>query len=461
MKKCCVVLLMVLTGMMPCMGVSASDVSLLNRRGLELLAACSQEEAVKDTPVLISPFSIDSAFALLWLGSSAPVKEELSKVLGLPPDMKGFAGANSVLSASMEPRILTSNSLWADSRFPLAKNYVDLVNGFFPSSVFCFDNRQPDESAKRMNAFVAEKTKQMITDLISPDFIVPDQTRLVLINSLYFKGRWRDKFDRERTREDVPFHQLDGTVTSVAMMQDTRMARYSETADYQVLALPYKLRANDDEEDDDDDGEGEEDDDDGDGKGYSFVAVLPTPALDVTDLLARLGTGDAFARMLASCSKRKVHIRLPRLDFEYKSSLRVVLEKRGMARVFSPDSASFPALNGVDSVSEVIHATRIKMDEEVTEAAAATAIIGMEKSCYKRTPPVPEFTADHPYLGFIVEHRHGLVLFAGVIRRIGSSPRSGGMSREVLEGREARRRAGFSEAMKKFLNPRNPRDDYF
>ena len=444
MRKCFFVLILSLAGVMPCMGetsksLSASDVSVLNRRGLDLLATCCQEEAVKDTPVLISPFSIDSAFALLWLGSSAPVKEELSNVLGLPSDMEGFAGANRALSASKEPRILTSNSLWADSRFPLAKNYVDLVNGYFPSSVFSFDNRKPGKSAEQMNAFVAEKTEGMITDLIAPAFIQPAQTRLVLINTLYFKGRWRDKFDREQTVNDYPFHQLDGTVTSVAMMRDTRTASYYETADYQVLALPYKLRASDDEEDDD-------------GEDYSFVAVLPTPALDVTDLLARLGEGDAFARMLASCSKGKVRIKLPRLDFGYKSSLVTALKKRGMARAFCPDKASFPALNGVEKVSEVIHVTRIKMDEEATEAAAATAI-GLMAACYVRTPPtppIPEFTADHPYLGFIVEHRNGLVLFAGVIRRIGSSPRSGGMSREAMEEREARRRAGFRKAMEEY-----------
>lgn len=414
---------------------SAPEASRLNGRGLALLAQCCEMSGGES--VLISPFSIDSAFALLWLGSSDPVKAEISEALGLPATMDSLAAANALLTRSSEPRILTSNSLWADHRFPLANAYSNLVNDYFQRSVFNFDNTKPEESAKQMNDFVAEKTQKMITNLVDPKMIEPRQTGLVLINTLYFKGRWSEPFEEHLTEKDYAFNQLNGKESLVSMMRDCREVRYCETNDCQVLVLPYKA----------------------DGCECDFVAVLPTPALEVTKLLSRLSVEDGFAELLSSCSRQKVQVRLPKLDFNYKKSLVEVLKARGLVRIFEDNASSFPALtegvNGVyaTKVTEVVHATNIKLDESGTEAAASTAIfVGEAKCCEKMnpTPPTPVFTADHPYLGFIVERKTGLILFAGVFRQIGDRCRESRTSREKMEKREAKRRADFAAAMERY-----------
>jgi len=411
----------------------------LNRCGIALLAECAKADP--GTPVLISPFSIDSAFAMLWLGASGKAKEEIGSTLGFPEELKEFAEANRFLSASKEPKLLTSNSIWVDRRFPLSKSYSDLVGGYFPFSLYDFDNTKSNEAAGRMNEFVSERTYGMIRNVIGETDIRPYQndedmgTGLVLINTLYFKGRWKKPFDRGDTLRRQDFNGLDGTAQYVDLMCDTRRVLYGEGPAWQSVALPYR------------------------GGKFDFVAVLPTPALDVETLLARLSRGSAFQELMDSCSNTLVKVKLPKLDFEYKTSLADRLKARGMERPFESDIHSFPAITGgkdnryVDRVDKVIHATRIKMDEEQTEAAAATAVTccWATSGCSRPEPPIPEFTADHPFLAFIVERTTGLVLFAGVIQGIGAETHFAA-SAEELEGREEKRRSRFARNMKQYLD---------
>lgn len=183
-------------------------VAKMNSAGIGLLSACVEAEQ-SSRSVMISPFSIDSAFALLWLGASAPIRAEISEALGMPAEMEPLSAVNARLSGTRVPRILTSNSLWVDLHFPLADAYSNLVGRYFPRDVFSFDNEKPEEAAQRMNAFVAEKTEKLITNLISPEMICRD-TGLVLINSLYFKGAWIEPFDESRTWKNYRFNRLDG-----------------------------------------------------------------------------------------------------------------------------------------------------------------------------------------------------------------------------------------------------------
>lgn len=420
----------------------------LNRAGLELLAICGATNRAK--PVLISPFSVDSAFALLWLGSSEQVQAEVSRVLGFTSGVEGLARANRMMSEVQEPRIITSNSLWVDKRFPLADSYLAKVDRYFPSAVFDFDNTRPEAAANKINAYVARNTQNMIRGLLAPDNIEPYKsetdggTGLILLNTLYFKGRWLEPFDKERTIKKYEFNSLDGQATYVEMMCDKRKALYGETPEYQVLSLPYE----------------------GSGGVYTFVAVLPRPRLDVESLITVLSAKNAFAEMLSACSQRTVMIKLPKLDFEFRTSLKEALAVRGMKSPFKSSFSSFVAItegkDGIyaDKVSEVIHATRIKMDEEATEAAAATAITMHAVSCcVVREPPVPEFTADHPYLAFIMDNRTGLMLFAGVVRNIGTDQHKGA-SRNEMEERESDRRAGFTSAVQAFEQEEHVFDDH-
>jgi len=376
-----------------------AHVDRLNNAGLELLAECSAKN--RGMPVLISPFSIDSAFALLWLGSSNVVQSEISNVLGFSDGVGDVAAASRMLSRMSEPRILTSSSLWLDKEFPIADSYLNLVNRYFPSSVFEFDNTRPKEAARAINRHVAKNTQGNIHDLLSPGNI-NEETKLILLNTMYFKGRWKSSFDKKLTIKKYKFDSLDGSVADVEMMQDAREARYREEKDYQALALPYK----------------------GSGQSCTFFAVLPRRGYNVDALIKKLARENKFSTLYRSgCAMTKVSIKLPKLDFSHRTSLRDALKSRGMTTPFVACRSSFPAITEgkndvyVDRVSDVIHEARIKMDEDGTEAAAATAIEVCEYKCYICPP---EFTADHPFLAFVVDDRSGLILFAAVVRNLGA-----------------------------------------
>ena len=251
----------------------------------------------------------------------------------------------------------------------------------------------PEETADSVNTWVAEKTEDRITDLVSPDSLLPDM-RLILANAVYFKARWENQFEEAGTRPK-PFHLLPGAGTGsveVPMMarQGTFLYWTSESSDLEALRVDYE-------------------------ESLSMLVVLPA-----TGRFAEVEAGlsaDFLTRIQAGAEWTLVDLELPRFEMRFETSLGDVLRELGLQTAFDIASADFggitPHPDGL-FLSEALHQAWLKVDEHGTEAAAATALMAMAAGMIEEEPPRPiPFLVDRPFYFFIQERTTGAVLFMG------------------------------------------------
>lgn len=356
----------------------------MNNAGFALLQKVA--EAKPTGNALISPYSVDSAFGMLCLGAKGETDAEIRKALGLPADLTAFKRYEKGLTQGKATKVLTSNSIWLDRKWKLLADYTIAAEGIFGAAANEVDFSNGRAAVGEINGFVEKKTEGMIRNLLAPEN-VSDNTEAVLVNTLYFKCDWSSPFPRKRTRKE-PFHLLDGTDRPVDMMHDKRFIPYAERNGVKAIRIPYK------------------------DLDYSFIAVLPPEGLAPVNLLADFAKG-GFARIMKEMTSEEIAVSLPRLDVDFRASLLGPLKDSGVRAAFT-DAADISGITGRPlKVSDVIHATKLKVDEVSTEAAAATAIIA-ERACL---PPKQSkvFRADRPFLAAIVDRKSGLVLFAGII----------------------------------------------
>ena len=356
----------------------------MNNAGFALLQKVA--EAKPNENALISPYSVDSAFGMLCLGAKGETDAEIRKALGLPADLAAFKRYEEGFARSKVARILTSNSIWLDRKWKLLADYTVAAERIFDATAHSVDFSNGRVAAREINGFVEKKTEGMIRNLLAPEN-VSGNTESVLVNTLYFKCDWASPFFRMRTRKES-FHLLDGTDRTVDMMHDKRFIPYAERNGAKAIGIPYK------------------------DLDFSFIVVLPPEGQDPVNLLADFAKG-GFARIMKDMTSVETAVSLPRLDVDFRASLLGPLKDSGVRAVFT-DTADISGITGRPlKVSDVIHATKLKVDEVSTEAAAATAIVE-RCACHPKF-----FCADRPFLAAIVERKSGLVLFAGTINIVG------------------------------------------
>ena len=388
MVNCRNISLCVAAGMLV-FGVFADETAeRMNDAGFALLQKVA--EAKPNENALISPYSVDSAFGMLCLGAKGETDAEIRKALGLPADLAAFKRYEEGLTQSKAAKVLTSNSIWLDRKWKLLADYTVAAEGIFGAAAHGIDFSNGRAAVREINGFVEKKTEGMIRNLLAPAN-VSDNTEAVLVNTLYFKCDWSCPFLRKRTRKE-PFHLLDGTDRLVDMMHDKRFIPYIERNGIKVIGIPYK------------------------DLDYSFIAVLPPEGRAPVNLLADFAKG-GFARIIKDMTSVETAVSLPRLDVDFRASLLGPLKDSGARAAFT-DAADISGITGRPlKVSDVIHATKLKVDEVSTEAAAATAIVA-ECACLPSKPP-KVFRANRPFLAVIVDRNSGLVLFAGIINIVG------------------------------------------
>ncbi|MGI6495349.1 MAG: serpin family protein [Kiritimatiellia bacterium] len=377
-------------------GLAASPeaVAAMNTRGFELLRL-AVEDAGGSGNVLLSPYSINSAFGLVWLGAKGETEAEIRSVLGLPEEAGAFLGEiGQSIQSSAQAKALTSNSAWVGLGQALLPEYRNAIRATFGAGVFPTDFGDPAKAASDINRFVSRTTGEMIPSLLAADAISPG-TKLLLVNTLYFRAKWRVEFPRENTRK-APFTRGDGSAGDVDLMHAAfDRAGYFEDADAAIrgIALPYEDPR------------------------FRFIAILPdAEGGSIARTLERLSEG-ALDPWLDQ-GDAAVKVWLPKLDIEFSAAIEPLLEKLGMATPFSA-RADFSGIGGTRDlyIDSVIHATRLRADEEKTEAAAATAILVRATSL---PPPPPEyklFRADRPFVVVLRDDRTGVVLFCGVVEK--------------------------------------------
>ena len=359
--------------------------------------------AKKPGNLFLSPFSIRTALAMTYAGAKDTTAAEMAAVLHFPPSDEelhaSFARIIALLNAAGGGmyEMAVANSLWAQEGSAMLAAYGELAARYYGGALYGVDfERAFEEARARINQWVEEKTRERIRDLI-PVGGVSTLTRLVLVNAVYFKGKWSEPFLEELTRDEPFYLEGGGKVRASLMLQHDRI-RYMEGRYYQAVDLPYQ------------------------GDDLSMVILLPGKRNGLRRLERMLSSElieDALARM-ESCP---VKLFLPRFKVVWGTEeISDVLKALGMPAPFTGGVADFSGINGFAPpddrslyVTAVFHKAFVETNELGTEAAAATAVVDTVRSMpfRPRPQPIPVFRADHPFLFAIRERSSHAVLFLG------------------------------------------------
>ena len=371
-------------------GDEKSVVDANNKFAFDLYSEYKSEEG----NVFFSPYSIETALAMTYEGAKGKTADEMQKVLHFPQDdnarRQGFLSIyNGINEKDKKYLLSTANALWAQKDYPFLQDYFGLTEKYYGGKVTNLDfAAETEKSRQTINLWVEEKTNDKIKDLI-PQGAIDAMTRLVLTNAIYFKGNWSIQFDKKDTQEQDFKVSPEKTVKAQMMSMTGEKANfnYYENDDLQALELPY------------------------DGKELSMLILLPKGP-DLSSLEDSIDP-EKLTSLKNSMNERQVDVYLPRFKFETKYFMAGTLKGMGMPTAFSSD-ADFSGMTGKKDlyISEVIHQAYVEVNEEGTEAAAATGVI-MGVTAVLEPPKIPVFRADHPFIFLIQDKSTGNVLFMG------------------------------------------------
>ena len=348
--------------------------------------------------VFFSPFSVRSALAIVLAGAGRATAAQMAAALRFPSSGEEPHAALAAMVERLDAggrgayEMTIANSLWGQAGTPYETAFLEFVTRHYGAAMHIVDFRRRVETARaEINEWIANKTNRRIRDLISPGSLSVE-TRLVVANAVYFKGKWQSPFSQKATREG-PFTRNDGTTVRVPLMSRNGLVRYADAPTYQGVELDYE------------------------GSDVSMLVVLPRRSDGLGDLERMLSTAtlDDCARALRP---RLVSIVLPRFHVSWGTvDVGPRLVELGMTDAFDRGRADFSAINGrvppdehALFISAVLHKAFVDVNEEGTEAAAATAVV-MRTLGAADTPEL--FRADHAFLFAIRERKTGTILFLG------------------------------------------------
>jgi serpin B len=364
-----------------------------NDFALELYAQLRGE----DGNLFFSPYSISTALAMTYAGARGQTADEMAKTLHFPTDPERLHPTLAVLIREMNDpgkprgyRLSVANALWGQKGYAFRNDFLKLVRDNYDAGLNELDFHTATEAARQtINAWVEKQTQDKIKELLQPGILDAD-TRLVLTNAIYFKGDWVYQFEQKLTQEG-DFH-VSGRQSVRAplmnMVNEKGTFKYLKGDGFRALELPYS------------------------GKHLSMVLFLP----EKVDGLTEFEKGLTAAKVNASIAKLQptyeVRVTLPKFKMTREFKLKDVLMKMGMRRAFEPGEADFSGMTGSRDLflSAVVHKAFVHVNEEGTEAAAATAVV-TKPTAVLRDPPI--FRADHPFLFLIRDNRSGSILFLG------------------------------------------------
>jgi serine protease inhibitor len=340
-------------------------------------------QLAKDRPgnLFFSPFSVSDALAMTYGGAKGATAAQMSKALHFSDDPHAsFSLLNAQLTAGGKGyQVSVANRLFAAQGLTLLPAFTRLMKDTYQAPIEQLDFANAAEPSRlHINDWVAKQTHDRIKDLLVPG-LIDGSTRLVLVNAIYFKGLWASAFDPKQTRP-MPF-DIGGKKVDVPMMSQKLTARYHESPDAQIVELPYQ------------------------GGDLSMVIVVPKKELKDLKLDRR-----HFDGSLSSVTTEEVQVFLPRFKMTTDFRLDTALKSLGMKDAFS-EGADFSGMTGSRdfSISAVVHKAFVEVNEEGTEAAAATAVV-MRELAVRREPIV---RADHPFVFALRDNRSDSIVFMG------------------------------------------------
>ncbi len=349
-----------------------------------------------DGNIFFSPYSISTALAMTYEGARGKTADQMQSVLHVPKEgeLRRKASAqvyNEINKDDKNYSLSTANALWVKKEYEFNSDYFGIVEDYYGGKVTNIDFRNSKSSSSLINTWIENQTNGKITDLISPEIITPN-TRLILTNAIYFKGKWINQFNKNKTKEE-DFRVTTGKTVTVHLMQSVNSQtqfNYLEMDTFQILELPYS------------------------GEELSMLIFLPKE--DNLKKFEKKFTFDKLQKWKQNMEKEQVDVFIPRFKFEAKYSLTSILSEMGMPLAFS-DSADFTGMENNPEenlkIDEVIHQAFVEVNEEGTEAVAATAVGMGGITSVGQEPIIPTFRADHTFIFIIQDKRNGNILFMG------------------------------------------------
>ena len=384
--------------------VSAGDQALLvegnSAFAFELYQALKGEEG----NLFYSPYSISLALAMTYAGARGETAQQMAETLQFILDQDRLHPAFNWLDSELASRgegaqgkddegfrLNIANAIWGQKDYTFLPDFLDVLAENYGAGLRAMDfMTQAEESRLAINEWISDQTEGRIENLIPPGAI-DAFTRLVLTNAIYFNAAWENRFDKDMTANG-PFYLLDGGQVTVPMMKQTESFGYTEGEGYQAVELLY------------------------DGDELSMVILLPAS-----------GTFQAFEEglqfqqisdIISGLQPSAVSLTMPRFEFDSEFSLTDTLTGMGMQDAFS-GAADFSGMTGNRElfISDVIHKAFVSVNEDGTEAAAATAVV-----MPTAMPPEPtvEVTIDRPFIFLIRDVDTGTILFVGRVLNPGS-----------------------------------------
>lgn len=334
----------------------------------------------KDGNLFYSPTSIALALSMTEQGARGDTKSEMDKVLHAPPSARTYAALAARYTSSKSPEVAIANRSYVDGSLAIDPDFAKVA----PLESVDFIH-QTEAARGKINAWVSDKTRTRIPELIGPN-VLADDARFVLVNAIYFKGEWASAFDAKRTTDDTFHGKTDQTTKMMHTMTTAALGSHSGA---QVLDLAYKQK---------------------DGPDMSMTVILPEANHDLAEVEAAY-VKEGLAPFVSGGSDSEVDIALPKMKMSTQLELSDVLKGMGMPLAFSND-ADFTGITHTEplKISKVIHKAYVDVNEEGTEAAAATGVVGVKATAVMMPA---QFHADHPFLFFVRDRATGVVLFAG------------------------------------------------
>jgi len=342
--------------------------------------------------LFFSPYSISTALAMTYAGARGETAVQMAQALRFNLDETALHHAFGQLEAMLNEieqigdiQLSVANALWPHVSYEFLPDYLALLENYYGTSVTAVDYAQTEAVRQMINQWVEKKTADKIKNLVPPGAL-DALTRLVLVNAIYFKGNWANQFNPDVT-EKQPFRLAAGETVDVPLMRRTTEFGYAERDDLQILALPYT------------------------GHDLSMIVLLPREIVGLAALEKKL-TPANLARWTDRLWPTEVVVLFPKFKLTFDVTLNGELQEMGMVDAFSLGRANFSGMDGTSElyIGVVLHKAFVEVNEEGTEAAAATAVVMVAKSLPQ---PPPVFRADRPFLFLIRENSTGSILFLG------------------------------------------------
>lgn len=348
-----------------------------------------QIRAEEDGNIFFSPYSIFTALSMAYEGAGGNTAAEMQNVLNIlqndPTTLGSFGRLYNLLNQNQEGyTISTANAFWAHQDYKFLQEYLDLLQNFYLAEANELDFAKNVEAAETINDWIEEQTHDKIKDMIQPDML-SDLTKLVLTNAIYFKGLWDIPFDPDKTYE-ADFELESNEKVEVNMMSNGDYNfNYTENDDLQVLKLYYNK--------------------------YDLSMIFILPKENNISIAENALNAGNLSQWNNDFEERKIDVQIPKFKLEKKYPLNDLLIEMGIIDAFAPGIADFSGMDGTKNlfISKALHQAYVEVNEEGTEAAAATTLI------MELTAMPDNFIANHPFI-FLIQHEEtGAILFMGQV----------------------------------------------